>query len=171
MAATFARITCWVRPVLSSLHDTSHLSPHAARTLTRRCLTISTSRLAAGPRLFSDKHEWVTVDGKIGKVGISQFAQEALGDIVYAQIPEVGEVFNQHDEVGALESVKAASEVYTPVSGKILSKNKDLEESPGLINKSCYDKGWLFTIELKNPDELKSLMDDKSYEAFLKDQH
>jgi len=106
----------------------------------------------------------------VGKVGISQYAQEALGDIVYAQIPDVGAQFNQHDECGALESVKAASELYTPVSGNVLSKNSALEETPGLINKSCYDKGWLFTIELKNTEELKSLMDEGKYQAYLKSQ-
>jgi len=137
-----------------------------------RCISKSTvsSSSGASSRLYSDKHEWVTVEGKIGKVGISQFAQEALGDIVYAQLPDVGAEFSQHDECGALESVKAASELYTPVSGKVTAKNTSLEETPGLINKSCYDKGWLFTIELKNPDELKNLMDDSKYEAYLKSQ-
>jgi glycine cleavage system H protein len=112
----------------------------------------------------------VTVEGKLGKVGISQYAQEALGDIVYAQLPDVGTEFSQHDECGALESVKAASELYTPVSGKVLTKNTALEESPGLINKSCYDKGWLFTIELTKTEELKSLMDEGKYQAYLKAQ-
>jgi len=134
-----------------------------------RCISRS-SAVSSSARLYSDKHEWVTVDGKVGKVGISQYAQEALGDIVYAQLPDVGAEFIQHDECGALESVKAASELYTPVSGKVLSKNTALEESPGLINKSCYDKGWLFTIELKKPDELKNLMDESKYEAYLKSQ-
>jgi len=121
-------------------------------------------------RLYSDKHEWVTVDGKIGKVGISQYAQEALGDIVYAQLPDVGTELSQHDECGALESVKAASELYTPVSGKVLSRNTLLEETPGAINKSCYDKGWLFTIELKDKEELKTLMNEDKYRAYLKSQ-
>jgi len=106
----------------------------------------------------------------VGKVGISQYAQESLGDIVFAQLPDVGTVFSQHDECGALESVKAASELYTPVSGKVLTKNTALDETPGLINKSCYDKGWLFTIELKNKEELKSLMNEDKYQAYLKSQ-
>jgi len=133
----------------------------------RRCLS-RTAACSGNTRLYSDKHEWVTVDGKIGKVGISQYAQEALGDIVYAQLPDVGTEYSQHDECGALESVKAASELYTPVSGKVVTKNTTLESSPGLINKSCYDKGWLFTIELKDANELKGLMDEGKYQEYIK---
>ncbi|CAN8024185.1 unnamed protein product [Ixodes persulcatus] len=119
-------------------------------------------------RRFSEKHEWVTVEGKIGTVGISQHAQEALGDVVYVQPPDVDLDLNQHDECGAIESVKAASEIYTPVSGKVTEVNKALEDKPALVNSSCYDEGWIFKLELKNPDELKSLMDEKAYEEFLK---
>nr|BAN21240.1 glycine cleavage system h protein [Riptortus pedestris] len=119
-------------------------------------------------RLYSDKHEWVQVDGNVGIVGISHHAQEALGDVVYAQLPDIGTEVSQHDEVGALESVKAASEVYSPVSGKVTEKNTSVEDSPSLINKSCYEKGWLFKICLSNPEELKSLMSEAKYEEFLK---
>jgi len=132
---------------------------------------ITTSKLvSSSQRLYSDKHEWVTVDGRLGTVGISQYAQEALGDIVYAQLPDVGSQFTQHDECGALESVKAASELYTPVSGKVTLTNAEVAESPGLINKSCYDKGWLFKIELKNLDEIKTLMNEEKYQLYLKSQ-
>jgi len=131
---------------------------------------ISTSKIFSSVRLYSDKHEWVTVDGKVGTVGISDYAQASLGDIVFAQLPDVGAEFGQHDECGALESVKAASEVYTPVSGKVTVKNTELENSPGLINKACYSQGWLFKIELKNPDELKTLMSEEKYEKYLKSQ-
>jgi glycine cleavage system H protein len=92
-------------------------------------------------RLYTNKHEWVTVDGSLGTVGISNFAQEALGDVVYAQLPDVGTDLSQKDECGALESVKAASEIYSPVSGEVVEKNTEVEEKPGLINTSCYDKG------------------------------
>jgi len=120
--------------------------------------------------VYSDKHEWVELDGKIGTVGISSYAQEALGDIVFAQLPDVGTELDQYDECGALESVKAASELYTPVSGKVIEKNTEVEETPSIINRHCYDKGWLFKLELKNADELKGLMDEKAYNAFLKSQ-
>jgi glycine cleavage system H protein len=94
-------------------------------------------------RLYSDKHERVQVKGSIGTVGISSYAQEALGDIVYAQLPDVGAELEQFSECGALESVKAASELYTPVSGKVTDKNTEVEETPGMINRHCY---WLFKL-------------------------
>lgn len=93
-------------------------------------------------RKYTDKHEWVSVDkAGVGTIGISKYAQEALGDIVYAQLPEIGTELAQKDECGALESVKAASEVYSPVSGKVVEKNAAVEETPALINTSCYDQG------------------------------
>ncbi|XP_014278215.1 glycine cleavage system H protein [Halyomorpha halys] len=119
-------------------------------------------------RFFSDKHEWVQVSGNIGIIGISKHAQESLGDIVYAQLPEVGTDVNQDDEVGALESVKAASELYSPVSGKVTEKNTEVEERPGLINESCYEKGWLFKVALTKPEELDKLMSEDNYGNFLK---
>lgn len=111
------------------------------------------------------------VKGDIGVVGISKYAQEALGDVVYAQLPDVGTVVAQGDECGALESVKAASEVYSPVSGTVTEKNSEVEDKPGLINSSCYEQGWLFKIKLNKPEELDSLLDETSYENFLKSSH
>lgn len=94
--------------------------------------------------------------------------QEALGDVVYAQLPEIGTVLSQSDECGAMESVKAASEVYSPVSGTVTEKNADVEETPNLINSSCYDKGWLFKVKLSKPDELDGLLTEEKYKEFLK---
>lgn len=108
------------------------------------------------------------VEGNIGTVGISNYAQEALGDVVYAQLPDIGTHFTQKDECGALESVKAASEIYSPVSGDITEKNTLVEDTPGLVNTSCYDKGWLFKIKLTKPVEMEDLLDEKAYEEFLK---
>ena len=141
-------------------------------------------------RLYTNKHEWVTVEGAVGTVGISNFAQEALGDVVYAQLPDIGTQLSQKDECGALESVKAASEIYSPISGEVIEKNTDVEEKPGLINSSCYDKGkipilsftmdvtvfflsgWLFKLKVSKTDELKTLMNESQYEEFLKnDEH
>ncbi|XP_072490293.1 glycine cleavage system H protein, mitochondrial isoform X4 [Notamacropus eugenii] len=90
-------------------------------------------------RKFTDKHEWITIENGIGTVGISNFAQEALGDIVYCSLPEVGTKLNKQDEFGALESVKAASELYSPLSGEVTEINVALAEDPGLVNKSCYE--------------------------------
>nr|XP_026489230.1 glycine cleavage system H protein, mitochondrial [Vanessa tameamea] len=119
-------------------------------------------------RKFTDRHEWVVVENNIGTVGISSYAQESLGDVVFAQLPDPGTEIKEGDECGALESVKAASEIYSPVSGTVTEKNSDVEKKPGLINTSCYDKGWLFKLKLTKPDELKELMTEAQYEEFLK---
>ncbi|XP_047504283.1 glycine cleavage system H protein, mitochondrial isoform X1 [Pieris napi] len=117
---------------------------------------------------FSDRHEWVLVDKEnIGTVGISKYAQESLGDVVFAQLPDPGMQLNAGDECGALESVKAASEIYSPVSGTVTEKNKEVEKKPGLINSSYYDKGWLFKLKLSKPEQLHNLMNEKQYEEFL----
>ncbi|XP_057665762.1 glycine cleavage system H protein, mitochondrial [Diorhabda carinulata] len=126
------------------------------------------SNCAFAERLYTNKHEWVEVQGKIGIVGISQYAQEALGDVVFAQLPDVDTVLKQKDECGALESVKAASEIYSPISGKVLEKNIEVEDKPSLINTSCYEKGWLFKVELSNESEIKELMTEDKYKEFLK---
>ncbi|XP_045495709.1 glycine cleavage system H protein, mitochondrial-like [Colias croceus] len=117
---------------------------------------------------FTDRHEWVLVDKDIGTVGISKYAQESLGDVVFAQLPDPGTELKAGDECGALESVKAASEIYSPVSGTVTEKNKDVEKKPGLINSSCYEKGWLFKLKLSKPAELNDLMSEEQYETFLK---
>ncbi|XP_039755543.1 glycine cleavage system H protein, mitochondrial [Pararge aegeria] len=119
-------------------------------------------------RKYTDRHEWVIVENDIGTVGISSYAQESLGDVVFAQLPDPGTVVKEGDECGALESVKAASEIYSPVSGTVTEKNIDVEKKPALINTSCYDKGWLFKLKLTQPDELKELMTEVDYEKFLK---
>ncbi|XP_072161457.1 glycine cleavage system H protein, mitochondrial [Bemisia tabaci] len=108
--------------------------------------------------------DWI--DGQEKEV--SQHAQESLGDVVYVQLPNVGDIVKQEEECGALESVKAASEIYSPVSGKVTEKNTEVEETPALINQSCYDKAWLFKLELSNPEELSKLMEENQYEEFLK---
>lgn len=120
------------------------------------------------PRLFTDRHEWVVVEKDIGTVGISQYAQESLGDIVFAQLPEIGSNVAAGDECGALESVKAASEIYTPVTGIITETNSEVEKKPALINTNYYDKGWLFKVKLMKLEELDNLMTEEAYEKFLK---
>ncbi|KAK7578251.1 hypothetical protein V9T40_010456 [Parthenolecanium corni] len=97
--------------------------------------------------------------------------EESLGDIVFVQLPEVGSDVNPQDECGALESVKAASELYSPVSGTVTEINSALEEKPELVNKSCYDGGWLFKLKLKDADEIKTLMHEEQYSEFLKSDH
>ncbi|XP_046453507.1 glycine cleavage system H protein-like [Daphnia pulex] len=126
----------------------------------------STNALAA--RKYTEQHEWIDVQGKIGTVGVTDYAQGALGDVVFAQLPEPDSELNQMDDCGALESVKAASELYSPVSGTVVEKNKDVEETPALINQSPYEQGWLFKIQLSKPEELDALLDEAGYENHLK---
>uniref|UniRef100_A0A5F8GAV5 Glycine cleavage system H protein n=1 Tax=Monodelphis domestica TaxID=13616 RepID=A0A5F8GAV5_MONDO len=131
-----------------------------------RGLCISAQRPAI--RKFTDKHEWISTENGIGTVGISNFAQEALGDVVYCSLPEVGTKLNKQDEFGALESVKAASELYSPLTGEVTEINVALAEDPGLVNKSCYEDGWLIKMTLSNPSELDELMSEDAYERYIK---
>ncbi|KAJ1061512.1 hypothetical protein K5549_020772, partial [Capra hircus] len=119
-------------------------------------------------RKFTEKHEWVTTENGVRTVGISNFAQEALGDVVYCSLPEVGTKLNKQEEFDALESVKAASELYSPLSGEVTEINKALAENPGLVNKSCYEDGWLIKMTFSNPSELDELMSEEAYEKYIK---
>ncbi|KAM5128746.1 glycine cleavage system H protein, mitochondrial-like [Callospermophilus lateralis] len=119
-------------------------------------------------RKFTEKHEWITTENGIGTVGISNFAQEALGDVVYCSLPEVGTKLKKQDEFGALESVKAASELYSPLSGEVTEIKEALAENPGLVNKSCYKDGWLIKMTLSDPSELDDLMSEEAYEKYVK---
>jgi len=109
-------------------------------------------------------HEWVKVEGKNVRVGISSYAQEKMTDIVYVELPEVGKEVKKGDELGVLESVKSVSEFYSPVTGKIVDVNKNLENSPDLINSSPYDDGWLVIIEAKDKTEIDELLSAEEYE-------
>lgn len=128
-----------------------------------------TANLKSSNRLFTEKHEWIMLkdEQKVGRVGISEHAQESLGDVVYVQMPDVGSSYSQFDEVGAIESVKAASELLTPVSGEIKAINSKLEEKPSLVNSDCYGEGWLFDIKLDDAKQLDKLMSEKQYRDFL----
>ncbi|KAM7406121.1 hypothetical protein PAMP_000520 [Pampus punctatissimus] len=130
--------------------------------------TLSTTSVLSTALKFTDKHEWVRVDGGIGTVGISSYAQEALGDVVYCGLPEVGQRLEQLEEFGALESVKAASELYSPLTGEVSETNTELADNPGLVNKSCYEDGWLIKMTIEKPEELDGLMDQAAYDKFIK---
>jgi len=116
---------------------------------------------------FSEDHEWVNVDGDIATVGITPHAQDQLGDIVFIELPDTGAAFDIADEAGAVESVKAASEIYAPVSGEITDVNGDLEDNPGVVNSDPMGDGWFFKIKLSNTDELETLMDEAQYKTFV----
>ncbi|KAF3686445.1 Glycine cleavage system H protein, mitochondrial [Channa argus] len=130
--------------------------------------TLSTTSILSTALRFTNKHEWVRVEGGIGTVGISNYAQDALGDLVYCGLPEVGQRLEQLEEFGALESVKAASELYSPLTGEVTEINTELAENPGLVNKACYADGWLIKMTIEKPEELDSLMDQAAYDKFIK---
>lgn len=132
---------------------------------TARC----TVRFASG-RFYTKKHEWVVVENGVGTVGITDFATEQLGDVVFIELPDEGTEIAKGDSTGAVESVKAASDIYAPISGTVTEKNVKLEEEAGLINKSPFDKGWLYKLEVKSTDELNKLLSEEQYEKFKKDE-
>lgn len=118
---------------------------------------------------YSEEHEWVSVEGDVATVGISDFAQEQLGDVVFVELPEVGTEVSAGDQVAVVESVKAASEVYTPLTGEIVEINDTVVEDPAGVNGDAEGEGWFFKIRLSDPSELEDLMDAKAYAAFVKD--
>ena len=114
---------------------------------------------------YTEDHEWVLVEGDIGTCGISEFAQEQLGDIVYVELPEAGRTVEQGDELAVVESVKAASEIYAPVSGEVTESNEEIVDDPAKVNADAMGEGWFFKIRLSNPDELDDLLDKAAYDA------
>ena len=118
-------------------------------------------------RYFTEDHEWVDVDGDIGTVGISDYAQSQLGDIVFVDVPAEGKQLSKGDEAAVVESVKAASDVYSPVSGTVIEGNAALADEPALVNSDAEEEGWFYRIRLTDADELEELMDESAYEAFV----
>jgi len=119
---------------------------------------------------YHKEHEWVRVQGKQATLGISQFAQDALGDIVYIELPKVGTTVTAGQEIGEIESTKTTSMLYTPVSGTIVKINTELKDHPEVVNQDPYGKGWLAVIELSDPSQANALMTAAQYEAFLASQ-
>ncbi len=118
---------------------------------------------------FSEDHEWIEMNGDTGRVGISNYAQVQLGDIVFVELPEVGRTVAKGDEVAVVESVKPASEVYAPVSGEVVAVNEALEGEPGLVNESAEADGWFFEIKPSDAGELDDLMDQAAYNDHIAD--
>ena len=112
---------------------------------------------------YAEDHEWVLKQGDTVKIGISDYAQDQLGDIVFVELPEVGESFSKGDEFGTVESVKAVSEIYLPVSGEIIMVNDALADNPGLVNESPYADGWIVKVKTSNPAEYEGLLDKAAY--------
>jgi glycine cleavage system H protein len=119
---------------------------------------------------YSKEHEWVLVEGKTATIGITEYAQEELGDIVYVELPEVGEKVVKDDPFGAVESVKAVSDVYAPISGAVLEVNDVLPDSPETINDDPYGDGWMIKVEISDMDDLKDLMSADEYAEYVEQQ-
>jgi glycine cleavage system H protein len=118
---------------------------------------------------YTPEHEWIRLEGKdVAVVGISDYAQEQLGDVVFVELPAVGKTLAKGDEAAVVESVKAASEVYAPVAGTIVAVNDAISRDPGLVNTSAEGDGWFLKIKVTNPADLEKLMDEKAYGGFIK---
>lgn len=116
---------------------------------------------------YSKDHEWLRVEAGVATVGVTQFAQEELGEVVFVEVPDVGQSFDAHDEIGSVESVKAVAEVFTPVSGEVAEVNETLADRPELINEDPHGDGWIVKFKLSNEAELKELMSAEDYETFV----
>lgn len=121
-------------------------------------------------RKYTRTHEWVRVEGDTATIGITDYAQNELGDITYVELPAPGDTYDKSDSFGIVESVKAASDVYMPVSGEVTETNSEAESAPELINSSPYDEAWLIRVRISDPKELDELMDAATYEQYLKDE-
>ncbi len=120
--------------------------------------------------LYSKDHEWISVQDNVGTVGITDYAQHELGDVVYVDLPEIGDTFDAGEPFGSVESVKAVSEVFCPIGGEVIEVNAQLEEHPELINESPHQKAWMIRIRVSNPEELKELLSAEEYEEYLQEQ-
>ena len=118
-------------------------------------------------RKYTKDHEWISLEGDVGTIGISDHAQEQLGDLVFVEVPEAGAALNKGDQAATIESVKAASEIYSPVSGEVTEGNAALADEPGLVNSDPYGEGWFYKIKLSDSGELGELMDEAAYTAYL----
>jgi len=119
---------------------------------------------------YAVSHEWVRVNGETGTIGITDHAQKELGEIVYLEMPEVGHVFNAEDEFGTVESVKAVSELFTPVSGEVVEVNKAAIQEPGIVNDDPFGDGWLIKVKLSTDEEVSKLMSAEQYAEYLKEE-
>lgn len=118
--------------------------------------------------LYTKEHEWISIEGNIGRIGITDFAQSQLGDITYVELPQIGKIVKQSEVLASIDSVKAASDIYAPMSGKVIGTNEKLESMPESVNKTPYRDGWMALIEIKDSAEKKNLMDSQRYAEYLK---
>jgi glycine cleavage system H protein len=121
--------------------------------------------------LYTKEHEWVSIEDNIATMGITDYAQEALGDVTYVELPEEESEVEQFEQFVSVESVKAASDIYSPMGGRVTEVNRKLEDTPGLINKDCYGKGWIAKLEVNDMDESTNLMSAEEYRNYLESLH
>ncbi len=118
---------------------------------------------------FTKDHEWIKIEGDIATIGITEYAAEALGELVYVELPKVGKIYAKHDAFAVVESSKSASDVYIPVAGEVISINESLTSSPELINNSAYENGWIAKVKLSEAADLEEAMNEEAYKKFLQD--
>jgi glycine cleavage system H protein len=116
---------------------------------------------------YSKDHEWVSVDGDIATIGITDYAQGSLGDVVYVELPKAGDKFNAHEAFGSVESVKAVSEIFTPIAGEVLEANDGLNDTPEVVNSDPYGGGWMVKLKMDNPGEADAMLSAAEYDEFL----
>ena len=116
---------------------------------------------------FTDDHEWIRIEGDVGTVGITDYAQEQLGDVVFVEVPDVGKELTKGDEAAVVESVKAASEVYAPLDGEVVESNEALADEPSLVNSAAMTEGWFYKVKMSDPSQLEGLMDEAAYKTFV----
>ncbi len=119
---------------------------------------------------YSKEHEWVRVSGNIATIGITDYAQEQLGEVVFIELPDEGEEFEKDDAFGVVESVKSVNDIYAPVTGKVVEVNDPVVDSPEIANEDPYAEGWMVKVEISNPKEINDLMSAKQYEAYIKEE-
>jgi len=117
--------------------------------------------------LYTKSHEWVRVEADIATIGVTDYAQQMLGEIVFVELPAIGKEFAQQDELAIVESTKAASDVYSPVAGKVIEVNSELESKPDLINQDCYNAGWICRLKITDTNSVENLMDSRQYQEYV----
>jgi glycine cleavage system H protein len=118
---------------------------------------------------YTKEHEWIRVEGDIARIGVTDYAQESLGDVVFLELPEAGDEFEHGETFGVVESVKAVSDLYSPVSGTVAEVNEPLVDAPELVNEYPYEDGWIIALEMSNPDELDELMSAEDYRKYVEE--
>ena len=117
--------------------------------------------------LYTKDHEWARIDADVATIGITDYAQQMLGELVFVELPAIGKEFAGHDELAIVESTKAANDIYSPVAGKVIEVNGELESQPELINQDCYNAGWICKLQITDTKSVESLMDSKRYEEYV----